>query len=327
MKKKMLIVVVIAVFFLFAAAIIRGHRKENDQSGGVQDQQTETAQETGAAPYIEAEPYRDTEAEEKILPCSIEVSDENGNIYMIEEFDDNARRMIVGKYGEIGRYPSVVYFVGNDKIKIPLERHSYEYNRDGFIVKEYCYSDPDPYDDYEEQEIVSKTEFTYYRGRLSREVDYILGSAGRRNAVTTFEYSYDDNGFLEKIDVYDGPDIWYSEEITCNTNGSPVISRQYTYDGVLMGVKEYSYSETGDIQSYKEYTGEKDFLNSESIYMYDSRDYLRKVTTKNFDYQGDPENPENTTPQENFEIYNVIYSSDNIPKLGEFRENGNKSEN
>lgn len=317
MKKKSIIAIVILVSGIACFTALWCTRKRTSENNIPDIQGTQTGE---ISDYIEETPYRKTRADEKVLPQSIEVSDMDGNVYMIEEFDDNARQMIIGKYGEIGRYPSKIYFIGNDRNKMLLERHVYEYDREGIIKKDFCYIDPNPYDDRNEEKLSSSAEFTCYDGKVAKEIDYLYDSNGKRHATTTFEYSYDENGFLRRTDVYDGSVLSYYEEITCNTNGSPALLRQYTYDGVLMGVKEYTYSGDGNILSYREYSGDKEYMNTESVYQYDSNDYPRKVIVSNYDYFSDSINEETNNPEITYEVYNFIYSEKNQTKLGNLLE-------
>lgn len=263
--------------------------------------------------YIPAEAYRKPHSSEKIIPEAIEVSDADGNVYMLQEYDDMSREMIIGKYGEIGKYPRKVYFIGTDGKKILLESHVYEYDKDGLVISEVCYSDENPYDDVDEKIPVSATEYTYYSGKVANEKEYIYAS-GKRSVISTYEYVYDNNGYLKKMQVYDGSVPSYYEDITCNTNGSPAVIYQYAYNGTLLGIKEYTYTEDGDILTYKEYTGNREYISTESSYIYDDKDYLRKVITVNYDYE------DGNTPEKYEEVYNMIYSERNRNALGKIAE-------
>lgn len=117
------------------------------------------------------------------------------------------------------------------------------------------------------------------------------------------------------MDVLDGNGLLsYYEEVTCNTNRSPAVIRQYTFDGILMGIKEYSYRDDGNVLTYREYSGEKENLIVETNYLYDDKDYLRKAVKTDYEQQEDGTVRETTTH------YRVRYSEGNEEKLGKFSE-------
>lgn len=274
----------------------------------------ETEAEASTEEYVETDKYRESRSNQKILPERVEISDADGNVTMIEVYDPDARSLVVGSYGEIGQFPSEVYLVGNDK-EVLLNRMTYNYNDDGMVVEEYCYEDPNPYDEEEEEDLVSVTEYTYYSGNLAKEDYYVYDASGVKNLASTTEWTYDENGFPIRKDIYYDSVLSYYEEIKCNTNGKPVEMRQYTYNGVITGVREYEYTETGEYLTYREYTGDKATLSVETNYVYDSRDYLRRVDVKYYDYIYDEEN-ENGEPVISEEHYEYIYPADVQNRLG-----------
>lgn len=265
--------------------------------------------------YISAEEYRESKVDEKVIPNAIEVSDGKGHVYFVYEYDDQSRNMVVGEYGEIGKYPSQICFIGNDGVERIMEKHSYQYNDDGMVIAEECYADEDLYDDKDSFVPVSGTEFTYYEGKMAKEIDYIYDYQGVKKPSNTYEFYYDGNGFLSRMDVLDGNGLLsYYEEVTCNTNGSPAVIRQYTFDGILMGIKEYGYRDDGNVLTYQEYSGEKENLIVETEYLYDDKDYLRKAVMTDYEQQEDGAVKETTTH------YLVRYSEGNEEKLGKFSE-------
>lgn len=322
MKRKAIITVCISAALIAASAIaLAGCGRKGKQAAITETGSTETASETvESAPaeseadedYVQAEPYRKSRSDEKIIPERLEISDENGKLVMIQEFNADSRNMVIGEYGEIGLYPEEVYLVTNDG-EVLIERYTYEYNDDGMVTTEACYQNPDPFSDDSSERLTSVTEYTYYDGRLSREDYYVCEDSGARTLTTTTEWEYDSNGFPVKKNIYNGSLLAYYEDITCNTNGKPVEMRQYTYDNVLTGIREYTYTEAGEYLTYKEYVGDHNYLAVDTQYVYDSRDYLREVNVTYYDYTDDEENDGPTVTEEH---YNYIYPEEDQNKLG-----------
>lgn len=323
MKKKIIIPACFAVVAVIGAGLIYSFMyggnnvvpetvDETVAEGSISVEETEAVASTEE--YVETDKYRESRSNQKILPERVEISDADGNVTMIEVYDPDARSFVIGSYGEIGLFPSEVYLVGNEK-EILLNRYTYNYNDDGMVVEEYCYEDPNPYDEEEEEDLASVTEYTYYNGNLAKEDYYVYDASGVKNLASTTEWTYDENGFPSRKDIYYDSVLSYYEEIKCNTNGKPVEMRQYTYNGVLTGVREYEYTETGEYLTYREYTGDKAALSVETNYVYDSRDYLRRVDVKYYDYIYDDEN-ESGEPEISEEHYEYIYPANVQNSLG-----------
>lgn len=252
--------------------------------------------------------YRPSKRDEKVIPNEIAVSDENGNLFRIEEYDEKSRNAVIGDSGEIGLHPIRVYFVGNDGEKRLMEWHAYQYNNDGMVEKEVCYSDPDIYDDVQEEHAVYEEETEYRDGNVASIKDYYYDEAGNKSLASTCIYFYDNDGNLTKKEMWNESSLAYYEEITCNEHGSPVEIRQYNYDGTLAGVKECTYIEDGSIASYREYSGDKEYILTSVDYVYDSKDYLRSAVVTNYSYLEDGD------VREGKEIYDIGYADTN--KLG-----------
>ena len=317
MKKKIIIpllVLTIALVGAGTAALFIDRDKPPDVPETAETEIPDALQESTEA-YVPAEPYRDSNANQKVLPEKVEISDANGNVYMTEEYNPDTRSMKIGEFGEIGLYPEKVYLHDNEGTVL-LEQHEYDYNDDGMVVLDQCYIDPNPYDETEEWELETESEFTYYNGLLSREDYYSYDNTGKRTLATSIVWTYDENGFAVRRDIYDGTTLSYYEDITCNTNGSPVEIRQYTYNDVLTGVKEYTYSETGEFLTYKEYSGEKESLNLEREFHYDSKDYLREIVETYTDGPYEYIEGEASEPTISQEFYTMVYPDDVQSKLG-----------
>lgn len=316
MRKKILVQILVLVIALMGAgmaALIMNREKEPDSAET--ETETEHAQAESAEEYVPAEPYRDSKANQKILPERVEISDADGNVYMTEEYNPEIRSMQIGKFGEIGLYPEKVYLHDKEGTVL-LEQHEYGYDEDGMVISDQCYIDPNPYDGTEEWELEKESVFTYYDGLLAKEEYYSHDNTGVKTLANSIVWTYDDNGFAVRRDIYTGTVLSYYEDITCNSNGSPVEIRQYTYNDVLTGVKEYTYSETGEFLIYKEYSGDKETLNLEREFHYDSKDYLREIVETYSDGPYEYVEGEENEPVYTQEFYTLIYPDDMQSKLG-----------
>ena len=327
MRKKIIVPVLILVVALagaWTASLLLNRDKKTEVTEMAETEATET-QPVSTEEYIPAEPYRDIKANQKILPERMEISDSDGNIFMTEEYNPDIRSMQIGKFGEIGLYPEKVY-LHDIEGTILLEQHEYQYDDDGMVISDKCYTDSNPYDDKEEWELKKESEFTYYGGLLSKEDYFSYDNTGKRTLANSIIWTYDDNGFAVRRDIYNGTILSYYEDITCNTNGSPVEIRQYTYSGVLTGVKEYTYSETGEFLTYKEYTGDKESLNLERDFYYDSKDYLRQIVETYSDGPYEYVEGGDYDPVYSKEIYTLIYPDDVRNELGVWNNSSKSSE-
>ena len=317
------ILLVLASIFIASAFIItavsvftqRGSSQQKAEQETVPAAGEDTQAEEATGVYQEADAYRESRSDEKILPERVEITDDEGNLVMIEEYDAGARSIVVGECGEIGSFPEAVYLV-TDEGPWQIEQYAYVYNDDGMVSAEYCYDTSASEGDTTAGELTSVTEYTYYSGRLAKESYFIYDAMDKKVLASTDEWTYDGNGFPMRKDMYDSDSLLaYYEEIVCDSNGSPVEARQYTYNGVLTGVREYAYTETGEYLTYREYSGDKESLLVETEYVYDSKDYLREVNVTYYDYAYD-EYSESNGAQTSHEKYTFVYPDNVKNKLG-----------
>ena len=139
MKKMKNILIFLSVLAVGISVAVWGisHMGDNGKDPNSPTIQTETETEMlteKETKYISAEEYRESKVDEKVIPNAIEVSDGKGHVYFVYEYDDQSRNMVVGEYGEIGKYPSQICFIGNDGVERIMEKHSYQYNDDGMVI-------------------------------------------------------------------------------------------------------------------------------------------------------------------------------------------------
>ncbi len=251
--------------------------------------------------YTQVEPYRKSKSDIRVIPKYIEERDETDTCVRYE-FDENARNMIIGRAGEIGKYPNRIVMITPDGTERVINRYEYKYDTRGNIISETCYNS--------DNLLEFRAEYLYYDdGRIRRESIYEPDENGVSVMTNYTMYRYDENNFLIGRECYSGFTLLSSEQIVCNQNGDPSRIDILYDDGSLNGTIKYDYTETGEILSRTELYDDIPLEKME--YIYDSKDYLRTIKITYYDYQVSPEEPYVYSSTRD-----IIYSEADQSKLG-----------